>query len=707
MAVTWTTQRSGNWSLNSQNPSSPWYDGAGGTQYNRNGTPGANNNAGADLVAIASGHALTCDASVTVGDPSNVSSLAIAPAVAGGTGVLNIIPGVTLTVVSNVKQGNATWTVNGAAGQATGIRFNLASAGWWQVSDGGGQANAKLSLQGVANGRIAVTSIGAGLARFTNGATNSSLHDWLNVDASNLGDASNAGVSGALNGGNSPFQFINCTFSNCGGLLTGGYQAANTTFKLDGCTFSGTLTSYSVNHSTYNITKGTGTRLVNNCSFDKGFGSTSYFYQFTITGNVFGAAWSHASSADYPPTQVSGNLIVQSGSSGFYGFASGFSYANVWNYIHIHNPSSQILNAHTLSLTPAATSYEISGLIFDPGNTDAAGDLIFPPVATNAGSTMNVRYNLTLPIAAGSSAGQSCAKLVSCTGDMTKITAAVDHNTVCTTGQGETGVFQWGETSKGRIGMCSSMRSNLAYTPAGQTAGVKVQKTATTGTITGSVAVTNGSTTVTGTGTNFTTALIAGDWVRVATDTIPYKIASVDSGTQLTLVSGYGGSTGSGKTLQPFVQDAIYNAGYTAADYNAGWGLATGTDGKGYNCELAGGKGFSYAPGPNDVSLGGDPFVDSSRNIATWAVARGQATAGDTYQAKVDAAYSYLKAAPAARVAELVAWVKAGWSVKDSALRDAGHDGATIGALPYSAGSVIKRTGVVAAYGRARARRRA
>jgi hypothetical protein len=63
---------------------------------------------------------------------------------------------------------------------------------------------------------------------------------------------------------------------------------------------------------------------------------------------------------------------------------------------------------------------------------------------------------------------------------------------------------------------------------------------------TGTIAVTNGSATVTGSGTAFTTAVLAGDSLQ-APDGRLYEVATVVSATQLTLASAYLGATASGQ----------------------------------------------------------------------------------------------------------------------------------------------------------------
>lgn len=62
---------------------------------------------------------------------------------------------------------------------------------------------------------------------------------------------------------------------------------------------------------------------------------------------------------------------------------------------------------------------------------------------------------------------------------------------------------------------------------------------------TGTLSVTNGSTTVTGAGTGWTTTVRAGDFLFIGTNQ-PVEVATVVSNTSLTLAVAWGGSTGSG-----------------------------------------------------------------------------------------------------------------------------------------------------------------
>ena len=72
--------------------------------------------------------------------------------------------------------------------------------------------------------------------------------------------------------------------------------------------------------------------------------------------------------------------------------------------------------------------------------------------------------------------------------------------------------------------------------------------------ITGTVAVTNGSATLTGTGTAFTTELKSGNSVVIAT--VEYRVVAIASNTSATLHKVYAGSTASGVTITANEQPA-------------------------------------------------------------------------------------------------------------------------------------------------------
>ena len=125
----------------------------------------------------------------------------------------------------------------------------------------------------------------------------------------------------------------------------------------------------------------------------------------------------------------------------------------------------------------------------------------------------------------------------------------------------------------------------------------------------------------------------------------------------------------------------------TTGDYNWGHDLTSGY----LNLEKTTG---SY--GTHDQS--GDPqFVDPTRNFQKWAVAYGGASDGDLAATKIATGLAAIKA-DRTLIAGLITYVKEGFRPTNASLKNAGHDGVTIGALEgvFDAGGAARnrnRTG--------------
>lgn len=116
-------------------------------------------------------------------------------------------------------------------------------------------------------------------------------------------------------------------------------------------------------------------------------------------------------------------------------------------------------------------------------------------------------------------------------------------------------------------------------------------------------------------------------------------------------------------------------------NYNCGWNLAAGSQGKGYTCTLSAGS-----PGANDVDE--DPgFVDSSRTEATWDTALGGA--GTTANALAELAK---KNDPSGydsnyTIQALIAYLRAGFAPTNTNLQGTAHDAGDIGAVAVVSGA--------------------
>jgi hypothetical protein len=107
-------------------------------------------------------------------------------------------------------------------------------------------------------------------------------------------------------------------------------------------------------------------------------------------------------------------------------------------------------------------------------------------------------------------------------------------------------------------------------------------------------------------------------------------------------------------------------------------------DGTPYRSPMSG----STAPGQHDIYGVNPQFVDNSWTWQKYAVAVA-GSSGLTDSAKLQDLTDYLWGDPVTRIADLCTKVRSGFKVQNVALKDAGHDGVTIGALGFQAASTI------------------
>lgn len=113
------------------------------------------------------------------------------------------------------------------------------------------------------------------------------------------------------------------------------------------------------------------------------------------------------------------------------------------------------------------------------------------------------------------------------------------------------------------------------------------------------------------------------------------------------------------------------------ADYNAGYNLGVGNNGKNYNNLLF----SSGSPGDHDLVAANPQFVDAFRNLRTWSLFKG----GDGTDTD---AYARLIADPTL-TADLIDYIRDGFVPQNPAYLTAAHDGTTIGAVQ---GQVVSPT---------------
>lgn len=95
--------------------------------------------------------------------------------------------------------------------------------------------------------------------------------------------------------------------------------------------------------------------------------------------------------------------------------------------------------------------------------------------------------------------------------------------------------------------------------------------------LTGTVAVTNGSATVTGTGTAFTTELAVNDFIFLpGGDGLMYRVSAIANNTSLTLASNYGGATDSGLAANKVLREVATQTGLQASTNKLYKGMEAG-----------------------------------------------------------------------------------------------------------------------------------
>jgi hypothetical protein len=565
-----------------------------------------------DLAVIANGHTVTIrngDA-VTIGTGTN-TDLAISTVSTTGTGVLVIDTGGSLVLKGSVSQGNGTWTIGEAE-----VNYNCTGAGTWTIGTAHNQANAILNITGTDNTHRAeiYSNSGAGLLSFRNGGFLQGAKGtvkWCNF--TRIGDASTPCWDSWLSATGNTFSLTFCNFDTCGYLK-------NTSDIHGGASWivEDTVWSASPGDSVAGISGGlartSGTRSLQRNYFDGRVGGASVgtWYGFTIKHNVLPSFSQLSGLTNYPDT-FSHNLVnVKTTTSMNVDYDTSTATPN---YALIHTSSGTINNCRCISLSTVRDT-TIAGWIFDPGDTDATGDLI---TLTSPGSARahTVKNNLFLPNKNGNHAGQCVSGLGNA-----NISVAVTHNTwISDTATLESGGPSYGETYLGYAGIFTAVKSNIAWSTVSGTASVFNRRS-----------------------------------LRTVSDGC--AAANLD-----------------------------YNGKYNpvAGTYSGTVGAAAGDGYKDYATSGTFVEMLSSTTGLGAHDVTGNPsFVDSTRNIATWAVYKAAATSGQTYQQKVDAALALTATDPATYIPDLISYVQDGWRPTNASFKDAGHDGVTIGALEGS-----------------------
>lgn len=473
------TFRDGDWSNPSNNPSSPWYDGATqsalarspgdndtvisehvittdtiiigmGLSSNqaRTGTVGTGGTPSTTLTgvgtlflselsvgdivhigsnlriitAIANDTSLTMSASATISAGQSFTFTPTAIYMRGTSSRLIINSSSLITIkgafVHNQAIASKTDVVTIAAG--AGIEFDVPSGSRYPwVLIGANSQFTRLKFNGVAGNRCYLRSkSGGGVAYLTLGG--SVVGGWLNAtytDFTRIGDASTVGYGYYLgNNAAAELSLNECDFNSLGTISSSTAAHTSATYSIVNCKFINSMGTNPLSLSTPGATAG---GVVTGCKFDKRPALVGSVANWTISGNVFNDGVTAGGTA--PWIAFSGNVMRQTTDSfNMPGDVTG-------NVLFYDNPAR--LNPHWIQTAAGlvATKVDIDKNLFLFNGTDPNGN----PIVVNTFPTatpVNVRFNLSPPNAGG----KGCAFLESGS-DSTFANARItfDHNTIC------------------------------------------------------------------------------------------------------------------------------------------------------------------------------------------------------------------------------------------------------------------------------------
>lgn len=524
------------------------------------------------------------------------------------SGVLTVADNVTLTVRGDIlKSANTARVVLAAGGHLTfdASACSTPAIGYYVLAptahsltgvilDAQGTTGKHCTVSSVITGSAARGAIHSGIqsSGYLQGAQLTATY----TDFSNLGGVDYNSFHMYTSSSGNTASMTDCTVNGCGQVQFAGI-VSGTSVTVERTVWSNSLGSLCVQTSGGEISAGV--RVMHECVFDH----TVAFYSgtgWTIEDNYFGDGISATATVYGVPFK--NNLVRCDTTSSTYG---------AWDNCYIVNQSPS--NPHVLSPTTNSTSFTLSNLIIECPESDGAGDMIMH-ASNNTAGVLTVQDSILLPTLDGEAPGGFVSYLGS-----VNCRIKVNHNTIVTTGTGETGV-NFGETYAGTAGMIVELQSNIFWTPVGQTAGVKVARKN------------------------------AGSAVQ---DVVDPDYFDYNWGWNLAV-----GNHGRGCHSWSFVNDM--------------WNVGDPSDPATNNAADA---------GIDDHGGNGSPgFFDATRNIATWAQTF-HATDGTVDAALAIIAAD--PAEIAKESTGLIDWVRDGFRPTSYLLHNAGHDSADIGAMDY------------------------
>jgi hypothetical protein len=619
----YTSQQTGNWSRTSDNADSPWYDGS--TQTGYAAAPGIG-----DTVTLS--HDVTVDADVTFGtSPDDQTTKVLSM---GANKTLTIAAGYTLTVRGNMDftwlelEAGSSFLVD-PSNSASQTQYSFILANW-----------PGLVISGTSENRCTFGAIDEYIfntAYLGSIWATTSLEYCLFQNIDNGGSAVTIGTpSGGVTVDHCIFDNVRCptlaqhdqpyTFTNNevrNGLETGG----------------GIARFYNVSATA------SGSRTITNNVFRGAVWIDTY-------DGVFTDNYLHKiknAKAENPWATFSNNFMIIDNDP--------LSIAQTVEDCYFATTGSSHIITDSTTLY---RSFSVDGCIFHVDANATDSDSIISG-SGDSDNTMSIVNNIFLPNSVGTGSGTN----FQCTDDTDTGRWIYNHNTVCVSDDGESGVCV-GYSDKMSAGQMTSFRSNLFWTPDGEDGGFKAWRPLASDEQdmidTDYCDYNWGWNLGTGTeGNGYESLNSTNDMFTVATSTLDTNGGSgdpqfVDADRTLPLydthASGLANSSGT--------------AWADATSYEVGNVVSAATAG------FYGGATINYRCINDHTSDDGDA-TDGKPGDTTTTSWRTNWEYQSEYRLREDTT----------RIASMVTWVKAGFKVQNSSLNNAGHDGETIGAVAF------------------------
>lgn len=712
------------------------------TKWRLNPSDGSDGNDGypgdGDTATI--NHAVTVTADQTVGSsPADQTTMVLT---IGSAGKLTIAAAVALTVRGNVYN-----NAGSSGAPANGIEWGAGSSLIMDGSQASNQAYvlkggqfAKYYARGTSGSHALMNSLsGAGLAKFTlESANHGNTFDAEYLDFARLGDDSNKALVSIARTGNystsTIFKF--CTWDACGATDFGLYDSG-ATVSLQDCSVTNSAET-GTHAAQFNGKVGNTTSEITRCVF-----TCPVIFNpaagFTVTSSYFHNKISIAGGSIASETAIrsfEGNFVRWPTAS-----------ANNWDggaTDSYWSSDGAVVNISFLNWNALYAARTIQGCLFDSTGTNSAGDIIFPYGHATAAS-LTFTNNLFLPNASGVSSGKllslftrystgtarpNGANPCVVTGTSTTWTAAngikagdafkttadgtwvtiasvdsatqitltaaypsgdpgsavayeidtgsltrlvCDHNTVCSVSYGrqsETGIIGIGEGDRGFTGNITSFKSNIAFTPSGKTGGFKLVRQQSNKQDIASASACD---------YNWGSGLDAGDESGFNSDGYycwtDYRTAAMFS----TGTPDSHGGNGDPGFVDPTRNMVLYDSAATGLNNSA-------TAWSGASVEYSVGEIVSNS----DAAYFGDATINYRCIVAHTSGASTEPGVGASWRTNWEPATLFRLRSDPTLIPTMIAWVKAGFAPTNSTLKNAGHDGVTIGAVEGVFGDLLK-----------------